>query len=178
MSHLWSVCILPALLCAACAPVTRVTLLPGAAPNASVEVATAQSETRLTTPYREAEVSPSGHVSNSASSAARVRSRYGALRPPTPAIAAGTLLAFEHQATTLTVASQAPWASALQILRERPAATLHILSADRPGPLTAARLHALQTQAIAAGIAPERIQLDLPESTQAVEADGIRIFVR
>lgn len=177
MTRLWCV-VLPALLCAACAPVTRVILLPGAAAGANVEVATAQGETRLTTPYREAKVSSRGAVSATTSSATRVEARYGALLPLPTATSAGTPLTFEPRATTLTATSQVQWAHALHALRERPTTTLLIRSPEPASPLATARIRALQTQAVAAGIEPARIQITAPEGAEPGETSSLRILVR
>lgn len=97
-----------AALLSACAPATRVTLLPQAdgTPSA-VEVRTGQGVQRLNKPYQVANVSASGALSVDTTNATRLRQTYPdllTLRPPAPE---RFTLEFELGTSQLTAASQA-----------------------------------------------------------------------
>lgn len=183
MKLLLITCSLSAALCVACAPATRVTLLPGSASAPVVEVATAQRQVRLEQPYAEADVSRRGHVSVTTSSVAQVQSRYGTLPLLGTATPHAEELTFAPGGTSMTADSQARFAAALDRLQEHPDAVLHIESTSVATPLEAARIQALQAQCMASGIAPERIRITAPVSPTGnspahTDATGLRIFVR
>lgn len=97
-----------ATLLSACAPATRVTLLPQAGGAASaVEVRTDQGVKRLSKPYQVANVSAGGVISLDTTTATKLRQTHPdllALRPPEPE---RFRLEFEQGTSQLTAASQA-----------------------------------------------------------------------
>lgn len=100
-------CTLALLSLAACAPASRVILLPQANGQASaVVVTTAQGEQRVDQPYQVAEVQRDGALSVDQTSAEEVRKNHPqllALQPPAPET---FVLQFEPGSSTLTAESQ------------------------------------------------------------------------
>ena len=83
----WSSATLAALLCAACAPASRVVLLPQPNLSTAVTVSTASGSALLDSPYAATDVSAKGELKKATSSEAEVKERYPALvrlRPPAP----------------------------------------------------------------------------------------------
>ncbi len=105
--HLLSLLALSSLL-TACAPATRVTLLPQADGSASgVVVSTREGQQVLTQPYQVAEVARSGSIGTATTSAEQLRQSYPQLlaqRPPAPE---KFVLEFEPGTSQLTADSQA-----------------------------------------------------------------------
>lgn len=97
-----------AILLTACAPATRVTLLPQADGTPSgVDVTTPKGTQALTQPYQIAKVSQAGEISQDSTSADKVRETYPGLIGAQPAPPERFVLQFEPGTTQLTAESQA-----------------------------------------------------------------------
>ena len=128
-----------AALLSACAPATRVTLLPqvNGAPSAVV-VSTRQGQQVLAQPYQVAEVSRRGSVGLDATNADAVRAQYPqllALQPPPPE---PFVLQFEPGSALLTAESQAQLPSVIARAQARAGGEIVITGhTDRQGSLEA-----------------------------------------
>ncbi len=153
-------------LLSACAPATRITLLPQASgvPSALV-VSTSQGVQVLTQPYAVAEVSRSGSISPETTTAEAVRERHPqllALQPPAPQ---RFVLQFEPGSSLLTPESQAQLPEVIARAQARAGGEIVITGhTDRQGSLDAndrlslARAQAVRALLIERGFAPERIE--------------------
>ena len=149
----------------ACAPATRITLLPqaGGAPSAVV-VSTSQGVQVLAQPYAVAEVSRSGSIGLATTTAEAVRERHPqllALQPPAPQ---RFVLQFEPGNSLLTAESQALLVEVIAGAQARAGGEIVITGhTDRQGSLDAndrlslERAQAIRALMIERGFAPDRI---------------------
>lgn len=126
-------------LLAACAPATRVTLLPQADGSASgVVVSTREGRQVLTQPYQVAEVARSGSIGTATTSADQVRQAYPQLltqRPPAPE---KFVLEFEPGTSQLTADSQTRLADIMARAQARAGGEIVVTGhTDRQGSLEA-----------------------------------------
>ncbi|WP_310567852.1 OmpA family protein [Hydrogenophaga sp.] len=126
-------------LLAACAPTTRVTLLPQADGSASgVVVSTREGQQLLTQPYQVAEVARSGSIGTATTSADQLRQSYPQLlsqRPPSPE---KFVLEFEPGSSQLTADSQARLADIVARAQARAGGEIVVTGhTDRQGSLEA-----------------------------------------
>lgn len=126
-------------LLAACAPATRVTLLPQADGSASgVVVSTREGQQLLTQPYQVAEVARSGSIGTATTSADQLRQSYPQLlsqRPPAPE---KFVLEFEPGTSQLTADSQARLADIVTRAQARAGGEIVVTGhTDRQGSLEA-----------------------------------------
>lgn len=126
-------------LLAACAPTTRVTLLPQADGSASgVVVSTREGQQLLTQPYQVAEVARSGSIGTATTSADQLRQSYPQLlsqRPPAPE---KFVLEFEPGTSQLTADSQARLADIVTRAQARAGGEIVVTGhTDRQGSLEA-----------------------------------------
>lgn len=154
-----------AMLLSACAPATRITLLPqaGGVPSAVV-VTTGQGAQVLAQPYAVAEVSRSGSIGLATTTADAVRERHPqllALQPPAPQ---QFVLEFEPGSALLTPASQAQLLEVIARAQARAGGEIVITGhTDRQGSLDAndrlslERAQAIRALLIERGFAAERI---------------------
>jgi OOP family OmpA-OmpF porin len=154
-----------AVLLSACAPATRITLLPqsSGAPSAVV-VSTGQGVQVLAQPYAVAEVNRSGSIGLDATTAEAVRERHPellALQPPAPQ---RFVLQFEPGRSLLTPGSQALSPEVIARALSRPGGEIVIAGhTDRQGSLDAndrlslERAQAVRALLIERGFPPERI---------------------
>ena len=140
-------------LLAACAPATRVTLLPqaGGTPSA-VAVSTAQGEQVLSQPYQVADVNRSGAISTDTTTAERVREAYPRLVALQPQPPERFVLQFEPGTSQLTEQSQAQLTQVITQARARAGGEIVITGhTDRQGSVEANdRLSLERAQAIRA----------------------------
>jgi OOP family OmpA-OmpF porin len=153
-------------LLAACAPTTRVTLLPQADGSASgVIVSTREGQQVLNQPFQVAEVARSGRVGTATTSADAVRQSYPQLlaqRLPAPE---KFLLEFEPGTSQLTAESQARLADIVARAQARSGGEIVVTGhTDRQGSLEAndklslERAHAIRTLLIERGFKRELIE--------------------
>ena len=153
-------------LLAACAPTTRVTLLPQADGSASgVVVTTREGQQVLNQPFQVAEVARSGHVGTATTSADAVRQSYPQLlaqRLPAPE---KFVLGFEPGTSQLTAESQARLADIVARAQARSGGEIVVTGhTDRQGSLEAndklslERAHAIRTLLIERGFKRELIE--------------------
>ena len=126
-------------LLAACAPATRVTLLPQVDGSASgVVVTTREGQQLLNQPYQVAEVARSGSIGTATTSADQVRQAYPQLltqRPPAPE---KFVLEFEPGTSQLTADSQARLADIMARAQARAGGEIVVTGhTDRQGTLEA-----------------------------------------
>ncbi len=126
-------------LLAACAPTTRVTLLPQADGSASgVVVTTREGQQLLSQPYQVAEVARSGNIGTATTSAEQVRQSHPQLlaqRPPAPE---KFVLEFEPGTSQLTAESQARLADIVARAQARSGGEIVVTGhTDRQGSLEA-----------------------------------------
>lgn len=154
------------LLLSACAPATRITLLPQAsgAPSAVV-VSTSQGAQVLAQPYAVAEVSRAGGIGLETTTAEAVRERHPQLIALQPPAAQRFVLQFEPGSALLTPASQAQLPEVIARAQARAGGEIVITGhTDRQGSLDAndrlslERAQAVRTLLIERGFAPERIE--------------------
>ena len=128
-----------ALLLAACAPVTRVILLPqSAGATGALEVKTANASLVLAAPYQMAVIDAQGHMLLAASNPLAVMDRYGAMLAQLPAADEHFLLYFEVGDAQLTPPSQAMLPSVLARARARLGGEIVVIGhTDRVGALEA-----------------------------------------
>jgi OmpA-OmpF porin, OOP family len=127
------------LLLTACAPATRVTLLPQADGRASaVEVSTGKGKQLLTQPYQVANVARNGEISPDTTTADKVREKHPLLIALQPLAPARFVLEFEPGSSQLTAASQAQLADVIAKARERAGGEIVVTGhTDRQGSLEA-----------------------------------------
>ena len=123
----------------ACAPATRVVLLPQPdVPNAAVTVQTARDRVVLAQPFAVAEVQGSGSVEQTQSSAEEVRKRYTQLLSVQPAAAQRFTLYFMPGGAQLTPESTAELTDVLARATERPGGEVVVIGhTDRVGTVQA-----------------------------------------
>ncbi len=149
----------------ACAPTTRVTLLPQADGSASgVVVTTREGQQLLNLPYLVAEVARSGNIGTATTSAEQVRQSHPQLlaqRPPAPE---KFVLEFEPGTSQLTADSQARLANIVARAQARAGGEIVVTGhTDRQGSLEAndklslERAQAIRTLLIERGFKPELI---------------------
>ena len=134
----WIALIAPlALVVSACAPATRVVLLPQPDhPTASVEVQARQGQVLLSQPYAVAEVGSRGTVDTAQTDAQRVNARYGQLLSVQPAAEQRFTLYFMPGGAQLTSQSTAELADLLSRATERPGGEIIVIGhTDRVGTL-------------------------------------------
>ena len=155
----------PALLAlAACAPATRVVLLPQeGVPTAAVTVQARQGQVVLAQPYAVAEVASSGSVDTAQTNAQQVEKRYGQLLSVQPAAEQRFTLLFMPGGAQLTPESSAALADVLARATERPGGEVIIIGhTDRVGSvesndtLSLQRAQAVRQLVIDRGFDPNR----------------------
>lgn len=163
-------------LLSACAPATRVTLLPQAGGAASaVEVRTGQSVQRLNKPYQVANVSASGTISVDTTNATKLRQTYPdllALRPPEPE---RFRLEFELGTSQLTAASQARLEAVIASAQARAGGEIVVTGhTDRQGSAEANdRLSLQRAQAVRALLIERGFQANLIEAVGRGEREPL-----
>ena len=157
----------PALLAlAACAPATRVVLLPQeGVPTAAVTVQARQGQVVLAQPYAVAEVASSGSVDTAQTDAQQVEKRYGQLLSVQPAAEQRFTLLFMPGGAQLTPESSAALADVLARATERPGGEVIIIGhTDRVGSvesndtLSLQRAQAVRQLVIDRGFDPTRVE--------------------
>ena len=157
----------PALLSlAACAPATRVVLLPQEGlPTAAVTVQARQGQVVLDQPYAVAEVASSGSVDTAQTNAQQVEKRYGQLLSVQPAAEQRFTLLFMPGGAQLTPESSAALADVLARATERPGGEVIIIGhTDRVGSvesndtLSLQRAQAVRQLVIDRGFDPNRVE--------------------
>ena len=157
----------PALLSlAACAPATRVVLLPQEGlPTAAVTVQARQGQVVLAQPYAVAEVASSGSVDTAQTEAQQVEKRYGQLLSVQPAAEQRFTLLFMPGGAQLTPESSAALADVLARATERPGGEVIIIGhTDRVGSvesndtLSLQRAQAVRQLVIDRGFDPNRVE--------------------
>ena len=157
----------PALLSlAACAPATRVVLLPQEGlPTAAVTVQARQGQVVLDQPYAVAEVASSGSVDTAQTDAQQVEKRYGQLLSVQPAAEQRFTLLFMPGGAQLTPESSAALADVLARATERPGGEVIIIGhTDRVGSvesndtLSLQRAQAVRQLVIDRGFDPNRVE--------------------
>lgn len=157
----------PALLSlAACAPATRVVLLPQeGVPTAAVTVQARQGQVVLAQPYAVAEVASSGSVDTAQTDAQQVEKRYGQLLSVQPAAEQRFTLLFMPGGAQLTPESSAALADVLARATERPGGEVIIIGhTDRVGSvqsndtLSLQRAQAVRQLVIDRGFDPNRVE--------------------
>ena len=157
----------PALLSlAACAPATRVVLLPQeGVPTAAVTVQARQGQVVLDQPYAVAEVASSGSVDTAQTDAQQVEKRYGQLLSVQPAAEQRFTLLFMPGGAQLTPESSAALADVLARATERPSGEVIIIGhTDRVGSvesndtLSLQRAQAVRQLVIDRGFDPNRVE--------------------
>ena len=157
----------PALLAlAACAPATRVVLLPQeGVPPAAVTVQARQGQVVLAQPYAVAEVASSGSVDTAQTDAQQVEKRYGQLLSVQPAAEQRFTLLFMPGGAQLTPESSAALADVLARATERPGGEVIIIGhTDRVGSvesndtLSLQRAQAVRQLVIDRGFDPNRVE--------------------
>lgn len=155
-----------ALALAACAPATRVTLLPQADGSASaVTITTREGQQLLNQPFQVAEVARSGGIGTATTSAEALRQQYPQLlMQPLPA-AERFVLEFEPGSSTLTAASQAQLPDIIARARARSGGEIVVTGhTDRQGSLEAndklslERAQAVRALLIERGFKPDLIE--------------------
>lgn len=129
--------LLSVLLIAACAPVTRVILLPQPDGSPSgVDVTTAKGSQAVTKPYATAEVSQSGALSPGQTTAEAVQKDFGQLLSMQPDAPASFTLQFKPGTSELTDESQAALPAIVQAAQSRAGGEIIIVGhTDRQGSL-------------------------------------------
>lgn len=165
-----------AALLSACAPATRVTLLPQAdgTPSA-VEVRTDQGVQRISKPYQVANVSASGALSVDTTNATRLRQSYPdllALRPPAPE---RFTLEFEQGTSQLTAASQARLDAVIASAKARAGGEIVVIGhTDRQGSVQANDQLSLQrAQAVRALLIERGFEANLIEAVGRGEREPL-----
>ncbi|WP_439115481.1 OmpA family protein [Hydrogenophaga sp.] len=165
-----------AALLSACAPATRVTLLPQAdgTPSA-VEVTTGQGVQRISQPYQVASVSTRGALSVDTTTADKVRETYPelvALQPPAPE---RFTLEFEPGTSQLTADSQAQLATVVARAQARAGGEIVVTGhTDRQGAVEANdRLSLQRAQAVRALLIERGFKADLIEAVGRGEREPV-----
>ena len=150
----------------ACAPATRVVLLPQeGVPTAAVTVQARQGQVVLAQPYAVAEVASSGSVDTAQTDAQQVEKRYGQLLSVQPAAEQRFTLLFMPGGAQLTPESSAALADVLARATERPGGEVIIIGhTDRVGSvesndtLSLQRAQAVRQLVIDRGFDPNRVE--------------------
>ncbi len=149
----------------ACAPATRVVLLPQPSGPGAVEVRSKTDQTVLSGAYATAEVQRDGAMQDGQTDAAQVRARYGQLLDVQPPPAQGFTLYFEAGGAQLTPASEVALDALLRHASERPGSEILITGhTDRVGSLEAndalslRRAQAIRELVIARGFDARRVE--------------------
>lgn len=131
-----SLLVLTAAALTACAPATRVTLLPQADGRTSaVETKTATATATISTPYAVANVGQRGGVTVSQTNEREVRQRHGELMSMLPAPAESFTLYFGAGGSVLTAESESALKNIFAQAMERPGGEIVIIGhTDRVGP--------------------------------------------
>jgi outer membrane protein OmpA-like peptidoglycan-associated protein len=165
-----------AALLSACAPATRVTLLPQAdgTPSA-VDVTTGQGTQRISKPYQVANVSTRGALSVDTTTADRVRETYPelvALQPPAPE---RFTLEFEPGTSQLTADSQAQLSTVVARAQARAGGEIVVTGhTDRQGAVEANdRLSLQRAQAVRALLIERGFKADLIEAVGRGEREPV-----
>ena len=151
---------------AACAPATRVVLLPQeGVPTAAVEVQSQSTHVVLAKPYQVAEVRERGEVEQKQTDARDVQKRYGQLLSVQPAAEQRFTLLFMPGGAQLTPESSAALADVLARATERPGGEVIIIGhTDRVGSvesndtLSLQRAQAVRQLVIDRGFDPNRVE--------------------
>jgi len=151
---------------AACAPVSRVILLPQASGEPSVVVVqTPQGEAVLDAPYAVANVARSGRVGTDTTTADEVRAQYPQLLAIEPMAPERFVLEFEPGSSELTPEAQAQLEATIERARARPGGEIVVTGhTDRQGSVEAndalslQRALALRALFIERGFPAERIE--------------------
>ena len=163
----WLAWLAPLLLAlTACAPATRVVLLPQ--PDVASAAVTVQSRTAqvvLAQPYAVAEVRDSGAVEQTQTNAEEVRQRYDQLLSVQPAAAQRFTLYFQPGGAQLTPESSAELAEVLAHATERPGGEVVVIGhTDRVGAaeandaLSLQRAQAVRQLVVERGFEPARVE--------------------
>lgn len=150
----------------ACAPVSRVILLPQASGEPSaVVVQTPQGEAVLDAPYAVASVGRSGRVGTDTTTANEVRAQYPQLLAIEPMAPERFVLEFEPGTSELTQEAQSQLEATIERARARPGGEIVVIGhTDRQGTvedndrLSLQRALALRALFIERGFPPERIE--------------------
>ncbi len=150
---------------AACAPATRVILLPESSGHATaLEVKSSAGSQRLSLPYQTAEVAKNGQLQLGTTHAQAVQDRYGAAFTQTPLADMQFLLYFEPGGSQLTADSQALLPGILRQARQRAGGEIIVTGhTDRVGALEAndalslKRAQAIRELLLAQGFQPELV---------------------
>ncbi len=165
-----------AALLSACAPTTRVTLLPQAdgTPSA-VEVRTGQSVQRISKPYQVVNVSASGELSVDTTNATRLRQNYPDLLTLRPQVPDRFTLGFELGTSQLTAASQAQLAAVMASAQSRVGGEIMVTGhTDRQGSVQANDQLSLQrAQAVRALLIERGFKPDLIEAVGRGEREPL-----
>lgn len=165
-----------ALLLSACAPVTRITLLPqpDGAPSA-VSVSTGQATQVLNQPFQRADVARSGSVTTGTTTAEQVREAYPRLLALQPAAPERFVLQFEPGTSTLTAESQGQLAMVMDRARARAGGEIVVTGhTDRQGSAEANdRLSLERAQTIRRLLIERGFQADLIEAVGRGEREPV-----
>lgn len=160
----------------ACAPATRVTLLPQADGTASaVEVSTRQGKQLLAQPYQVANVARSGEIRPDTTSADKVREAYPQLIALQPLAPERFVLEFEPGTSQLTAASQARLADVITRAQARSGGEIVVTGhTDRQGSLEANdKLSLERAQAIRALLIERGFKAELIEAVGRGEREPV-----
>lgn len=149
----------------ACAPATRVILLPdGSGKTTAVEVKAAAGTQRLSMPYQTAQVDKNGRIEMSTTDPLVVMDRYGALLAQLLAPEVPFLLYFEMGGAQLTAQSEALLPEILTLAQSRRGGEIIVVAhTDRVGPLDAndalslQRAKSIRELFVARGFKPELV---------------------
>ena len=154
-----------AVLCAACAPAGRVTLLPQPERSSAVVVSAARGSVELASPYAAAELGHKGELQPVQSSEAEVRERYPALLRLAPPAPQRFTLNFLPGTSDLTPESTAELDQVITIARARSGGEIVIVghtdrqgAADANDALSLRRANAIRDLLVGKGFRPELIE--------------------
>lgn len=154
-----------AVLCAACAPAGRVTLLPQPDRPSAVVVSTAQGSAQLAAPYAAAELGHKGELQPAQSSEAEVRERYPVLLKLAPPPPQRFTLNFQPATSDLTPESAAELDQVFTTARARSGGEIVIVghtdrqgAADANDALSLQRANAIRDLLVGKGFRPELIE--------------------
>ena len=152
-------------LCAACAPASRVLLLPQEGVKSAVTVSTPTTSAELSAPYAVAEVGRKGSLYQALSSEAEVRERYPMLLDLQPPISQRYTLNFQPGTSDLTPESMAGLDAILVAARARSGGEIVIVghtdrqgAADANDALSLRRANAIRDVLVERGFKAELIQ--------------------
>jgi OOP family OmpA-OmpF porin len=154
-----------AVLCAACAPAGRVTLLPQPERSSAVVVSAARGSVELASPYAAAELGHKGELQPVQSSEAEVRERYPALLRLAPQAPQRFTLNFLPGTSDLTPESTAELDQVVATARARSGGEIVIVgntdrqgAADANDALSLQRANAIRDLLVGKGFRPELIE--------------------